>query len=158
MSAPRKTALEYAAAILSVRAYSTAELRKKMFDKEYPASEIYRIIEDFTHKGYLNDALYAESLCSTLSSRGDGKKKIAGKLRMKGIDPEIITQSLAKLDADLPEDEAAWQALSRKRSALLREEDQRKRKEKAIRYLAGRGFSAAAAYKAWERFTNGDDF
>lgn len=157
MTPPRKTALEYAAAVLSIRALSTAELRNKLYKKEYPSSEIRQVIEDFTRKGYLNDALYAESLCSTLTERGDGKKKIAGKLHLKGIDQELIQQTLQGLDAEIPEDEAAWQALQRKKATLLREEDLRKRKEKAIRFLAGRGFSAAAAYGAWERFNQNPD-
>ena len=148
----RKTAIEYAAYLLSVRMYSTAELRKKLLAKEYPFPEVRAVLEDFTRKGYLNDALYAENLCSSLTARGDGKRKIAGKLRSKGIDPEIIAETLRQLDNDLPEDEAAWQALQKKRAALLRESDLQKRKEKAVRYLAGHGFSASAAFTVWERF------
>ena len=148
----KKTALEYAAYLLSVRMYSTAELRKKLLAKEYPFPEIRQVIEDFTCKGYLNDALYAENLCSSLTARGDGKRKIAGKLRMKGIAPELIDETLGKLDREVPEEEAAWQALQKKRAALLRESDPQKRKEKAVRYLSGHGFSASAAFSVWERF------
>ena len=152
MTKAKKTAVEYAASLLGVRMYSTAELRRKMYDREYSGAEIRQVIEDFTRKGYLNDALYAESLCSMHTARGDGKRKIAGKLRTKGIDPEIITETLRQLDNDLPEEEAAWQALQKKRITLLREPDEQKRKEKAVRYLAGRGFSASAAFSVWERF------
>ena len=148
----KKNALEYAAYLLSVRMYSTAELRKKLLAKEYPFPEIRSVLEDFTRKGYLNDALYAENLCSSLTARGDGKRKIAGKLRMKGIAPELIDETLGKLDREVPEEEAAWQALQKKRAALLRESDPQKRKEKAVRYLAGHGFSASAAFSVWERF------
>ena len=148
----KKTALEYAAYLLSVRMYSTAELRKKLLSREYPFPEIRQVIEDFTSKGYLNDALYVENLCSSLTARGDGKRKIAGKLRMKGIAPELIDDTLGKLDLEVPEEEAAWQALQKKRAALLRESDPQKRKEKAVRYLSGHGFSASAAFAVWERF------
>lgn len=152
MTKAKKTAVEYAASLLGVRMYSTAELRRKMYDREYSGAEIRQVIEDFTRKGYLNDALYAESLCSMHTARGDGKRKIAGKLRTKGIDPEIIEETLRQLDNDLPEEDAAWQALQKKRITLLREPDEQKRKEKAVRYLAGRGFSASAAFTVWERF------
>ena len=152
----KKSAPEYAASLLGVRMYSTAELRRKMYDKEYPGAEIRQVIEDFTRKGYLNDALYAENLCSSMTARGDGKRKIAGKLRTKGIDPEIIDETLRQLDNDMPEEEAAWQALQKKRNALLREPDERKCKEKAVRYLAGHGFSASAAFSAWERFRSAE--
>lgn len=157
MTRPRKTALEYAAFLLGVRALSIAELRKKMFAKEYEPHEISRVIEDFTRRGYLNDALYAESLCSNLTERGDGKRKIAGKLRTKGIDPELIKEVLQKLDENIPENEAAWQALQRKKNFLLREPELRKRKEKAVRFLAGHGFSAGAAYAAWTRFSRNEE-
>ena len=152
MTKAKKTAVEYAASLLGVRMYSTAELRRKMYDREYPGAEIRQVIEDFTRKGYLNDALYAENLADAMTARGDGKRKIAGKLRTKGIDPEIISETLQRLDSQIPEEEAAWQALQKKSAALLREKDRQKRKEKAIRYLAGHGFSASAAFSAWERF------
>ena len=71
---------------------------------------------------------------------------------MKGIAPELIDETLGKLDREVPEEEAAWQALQKKRITLLRETDEQKRKEKAVRYLAGRGFSASAAFSVWERF------
>ena len=87
-----------------------------------------------------------------MSARGDGKRKIAGKLRTRGIDPEIIGTILQHLDGDIPEEEAAWQSLQKKKLLLMRESDDRKRKEKAVRYLAGHGFSASAAFSAWERF------
>ena len=148
----KKTAIEYAAYLLGVRMYSTAELRRKMYDREYPGAEIRQVIEDFTRKGYLNDALYAENLCANHAARGDGKRKIAGKLRTKGIDPEVIDSVLRRLDEEQPEEEAAWQALQKKRITLLREPDPQKRKEKAVRHLAGHGFSAGAAFAAWERF------
>ena len=154
MTKAKKTAVEYAASLLGVRMYSTSELRRKMFDKEYPGAEIRQVIEDFTRKGYLNDALYAENLADGMTARGDGKRKIAGKLRTKGIDPEIISETLRRLDSEIPEEEAAWQALQKKSAALLRETDERKRMEKAVRYLAGHGFSASAAFSAWERFQN----
>ena len=148
----KKTATEYAAYLLGVRMYSTAELRKKLYSREYASSEIRQVIEDFSRKGYLNDALYAENLCSSLTARGDGKRKIAGKLRMKGIASELIDEVLGKLDREIPEEEAAWLALQKKRAALLRESDPQKRKEKAVRHLAGHGFSAGAAFAVWERF------
>ena len=48
MTKAKKTAVEYAASLLGVRMYSTAELRRKMYDKEYSGTEIRQVIEDFT--------------------------------------------------------------------------------------------------------------
>ena len=45
MTKAKKTAVEYAAYLLGVRMYSTAELRRKLYDKEYPGAEIRQIQE-----------------------------------------------------------------------------------------------------------------
>lgn len=147
---PRKSAFEYAVNALTRRGHSVAELRKKMKEKLYEAQEIESVLHLLISKGFLNDASYAESLCSILSARGDGKRKIAGKLRMKGIDPELIKETLSSLEEQIPEEEAALASLQKKSSALLREEDPCKRKEKALRFLAGRGFGLQACFRAFE--------
>lgn len=148
----RKSALEYAVSSLTRRAYSVAELRKKMREKLYETQEIEPVLELFISKGFLNDTLYAENLLCALSARGDGKRKIAGKLRLKGIDPQIISQVLDQMEKETPEEEAAFLSLQKKRLTLLRENDLRKRKEKALRHLCSRGFSVSSAFSAWERF------
>lgn len=81
---------------------------------------------------------------------GGGKRKAIQKLRTKGIDSELIKETIAeKEDGNvMTELEAAAGALSRKASAFAREPDPRKRREKALRFLAGRGFSAQVAYEA----------
>ena len=148
----RKSALEYAVHALTRRAYSTAELRKKMLEKQYDCRETGEVLQLFLSRGFLNDTLYAENLVSVLQARGDGKKKIAGKLRLKGIAPEIISSVLEAMEKEIPEEEAAFASLLKKKSSLLREEDARKRKEKALRTLCSRGFSVSSAFSAWDRF------
>ena len=147
---PKKSAMEYAVLLLGRRACSTAELRKKLLAKEYPPQEIARVIADFTARGFLNDQLYAENLAESVYLRGGGKKKAIQKLRLKGIDRETIQDTLSEREenAGKSELEAALAALARKKSAFEREPDLRKRREKALRFLAGRGFSAAVAYDA----------
>lgn len=90
---------------------------------------------------------------------GGGKRKAIQKLRTKGIDSELIKETLAeKEDGNvMTELEAAAGALSRKASAFAREPDPRKRREKALRFLAGRGFSAQVAYEALRKAEQSDD-
>lgn len=148
----RKSALEYAVNALTRRAYSSAELRKKMLEKQYAPQETESVLQLFLAKGFLNDTLYAENMASALQNRGDGKKKIAGKLHLKGISPEIISGVLEAMEQETPEEEAAFVSLLKKKNFLLRETDGRKRKEKALRHLCSRGFSVSSAFSAWERF------
>ena len=147
---PKKSAMEYAILLLGRRACSTAELRKKLLAKEYPPQEIARVIADFTARGFLNDQLYAENLAESVYLRGGGKKKAILKLRLKGIDHETIQNTLSERETEEggSELEAACWALERKKNVFEREPDPRKRREKALRFLAGRGFSAAVAYEA----------
>ena len=147
---PKKSAMEYAVLLLGRRACSTAELRKKMLAKEYPPQEIARVIADFTARGFLNDRLYAENLAESVYLRGGGRRKAIQKLRLRGIDRETIQDTLSEREenAGRSELDAAISALERKKAQFEREADPRKRREKALRFLAGRGFSAAVACEA----------
>ena len=152
--AQKKTAMEYAILLLGLRAYSTAELKKKLYAKEYSTAEISQVIQECTRHGFLNDEHYAENLAAAVYARGGGKRKAIQKLRTKGIDSELIKETLAEKEQRCGSErrsgsvEAAAGALSRKASAFAREPDPRKRREKALRFLAGRGFSAQVAYEA----------
>ena len=46
--AQKKTAMEYAILLLGLRAYSTAELKKKLYAKEYSTAEISQVIQECT--------------------------------------------------------------------------------------------------------------
>ena len=124
-----------------------------MLAREYSVPEIARVLEECTRRGFLNDRAYAESLAESVYLRGGGRNKAARKLQLKGIDREIIENTLAEREADGVGSElsSALAALERKKALFDREPDPRKRREKALRFLAGRGFSAATAYEALNR-------
>ncbi len=160
--------LEYLAFLLSRKAYSICEVRKKMRMKEYASCEIEEAVSSFIRHGFLNDRLFASSLVRTLSSSGYGKRRILAKLREKGVAPEIIKETLEEHEnreellfpgescneegfSD-PESAAAEKALKGKWRTLQNEPDVRKRKEKALRFLAGRGFEAGVCYKVVKQF------
>ncbi|KAK1297598.1 hypothetical protein QJS10_CPB15g01117 [Acorus calamus] len=64
--------------ILAARAYTTAELRKKLRSKnKYPADIISSVVTDLQNRGMLNDDLYAEIFSkSRWLSRSWGPKRI----------------------------------------------------------------------------------
>jgi SOS response regulatory protein OraA/RecX len=87
--------------------------------------------------------------------RGCGPRKIAAKLSKKGVAKELAKEAFESVSAkddvpDLPE--AAKEALSRKLRSFERESDPAKRKAKALRFLAGRGFDSNTSFKALEAF------
>lgn len=170
----RLSPVEYLASLLSRKAYSIEEVRRKMREKEYSVSESEEAVSSFIRHGFLNDSSFAQGLANSLNSAGYGRKRILAKLREKGVDSGIIRSTLSEMDngestplktpflsqeeedtiEEVPdaEESAAIKALKGKWRSLKQEEDPRKRKEKALRFLAGRGFEPRICYKVLNRF------
>lgn len=160
---------DYAVRLLARRSYSIASLRKKMLEKEYDETAVGEVIRRFVRCGYLNDHLFAESLAGSLHNAGYGRKRIIAKLREKGVPRDTIKETLEKMEEkeeDTPlfssvpeknlhasdgENSAAVKALKSKWRTWKKESDIRKKKEKALRFLAGRGFEAGICYHALDQ-------
>lgn len=138
-----------------------------MLEKQYDETVTGEVIRRFIQCGYLNDHLFAESLAGSLHSAGYGKKRIIAKLREKGVPQEITRETLERMEekenerplftSSVPdntdpaadgESSAAVKALKSKWRTWKKEPDIRKKKEKALRFLAGRGFEAGICYRA----------
>jgi SOS response regulatory protein OraA/RecX len=71
---------------LGLRAYSAADLKKKLIGKKYPIEVVDKVIDDFQIRGFVNDSLYAESFTrSRWSSLSWGPRRIKQALFKKGI-------------------------------------------------------------------------
>ena len=139
MEIENSEALNKAFELLSRRAHSTKELRDKLYKREYTKREIEKAIAECERLGFLNDKLFAADYASELAGQGKGAYVIKMKLRRKGLTEQYIEQALEKLgDCDL---ENAEYALQRKIRSLINEPDINKRRQKAYRFLAYRGFS-----------------
>ncbi len=132
--------LERAMRLLSVRAHTERELTQKLRRYDYSRSEITDTIAECRKHGFLNDELLAEDYAQILSERGSGQRMIGFQLRRRGLKPELVTAALEKSAEN--ELDSARRALEYKLRLLTRESDPRKKREKAFRFLAGRGFSA----------------
>jgi regulatory protein len=139
MEIENSEALNKAFDLLSRRAHSTKELRDKLYKREYTKREIEKAVAECDRMGLLNDELFAADYASELAGQGKGAYVIKMKLRKKGLAEQHIEQALEKLgDCEL---ENAEYALQRKMSSLINEPDINKRRQKAYRFLAYRGFS-----------------
>lgn len=96
---------------------------------------------------YLNDTDYAKDFIEgrTLSSRPRGKFMLRRELKTKGIHPELIEKILDETELD---EEAIATETLKKRMKLFEKHPPRKQKEKAMRFLASRGFKFDSIYKA----------
>ncbi len=135
--------------LLARRAHSTKELRNKLYKREYSKRDIDTVIAECERLGFLNDELFAADYAAELSGQGKGAFKIKMKLRDKGLSEENIEKALKKIAGS--EEERAIQALKGKLRSLIHEEDINKRRQKAYRFLAYRGFSSDIIAKIMDK-------
>ncbi|MBQ6351979.1 MAG: regulatory protein RecX [Lentisphaeria bacterium] len=145
---PKKaiSALDKAMRLLAVRAYSTNELTQRLFRSGFPPDEVEAAVRECEKRHYLNDRLFAEDCAEMWLERGHGARSIRHKLYQRGVPAELAAAAIAGTEEQEPE--AACTAIRSKLPSLLREPDPRKRRAKALRFLAGRGFTGNAAAAA----------
>ena len=147
--------MEAAAAFLSVRSRSVEETRRRLRHLGYPPALCDQVVERLVELHYLDDLEFARAW---IESRDRARPRGAGALRrelqLKGIADDTIAAVLeqraqaaversdpdhgAALDADR---EAARKLVARRSSALRREADPQRRRQKAYALLARNGFA-----------------
>lgn len=105
-------------------------------------------VTNFTRMGLLNDDAYLQGMVTSLRRRGASAQAIAAKLAMKGINQDLVSAMLQKIDADTgvqqPEMVAALLLSRRKKFGPFRVKmDVDKNKELAALARAGFGFDIA---------------
>lgn len=154
MNEEETTVMKNAIRLLARRAHSSRELTDKLMARGYHYPTVLKIINECKRHGYLNDELFTENYANELASRGQGAFKIRNKLREKGLPAELIKEKLNELDEVSPPDERAYQALQSKLHSLRRENDPRKRREKAYRFLVSRGFTTDTIRQVIDKMEN----
>lgn len=131
--------------LLGRRDYTAVELKQRLLDKEYTASDVADAIEALTTDGSINDARVAAAHVRVASQvKGRGRMRIRQELMARGVAKSIAEAALAELPAD---DEAAaiQKFLARKR--VPEKLDQHAR-NKVFQQLMRKGFTSDAISKA----------
>ena len=149
MDKPKKSAMEKAMRLLSRRALSERELLNKLCAAGYPFREARDAVAECRKRGYVNDEAFAADYTELLAGRCLGGRRIRLALRKRGIPAELQEEPLEA--AAETEAERASEALAYKLRLLARETDPRRKREKAFRFLIGRGFSCESCRTALER-------
>jgi regulatory protein len=156
--------MEAAAAFLAVRPRSVEETRQRLVALGYQSELVEAVVERLVEIGYLDDEEFARAWVESRDrARPRGEHALRLELGRKGIERQTIDAVLDQRtgavhsravftaaadtgvgpDEPSPEDAdmaAAERLLARRRSALLREPDPRKRRAKAYALLARNGF------------------
>lgn len=157
-----KTPLEVAAAILTKRAQTRAELRRKLLKREEFTVEIVEAaLTKLEEMGFLSDRRYTEDFVRIMRERSYGDRRIMEKLLFKGVDKELVEEILHADVGNRDPFDDAMALLERRARKLDRVDDPQKRNQRILCMLAGRGFSPEIAYraiKAWaQRPKNEED-
>jgi regulatory protein len=110
---------------------------------EIGAQMVDALIARYLEKGLLNDHTYAAQAASSLARRGASRYSIAGKLAQKGVDRELVSQTISDLDEEGESSElaAACALARRKRMGPYRTPDKRSDfRDKDLASMARAGF------------------
>jgi regulatory protein len=163
--------MEAAAMFLAVRPRSVDETRRRLLHLGYRQELVDTVIERLLGLRYLDDDEFArawvesrdrarprgeQALRRELSIKGIGRERIAAVLAERAVGGEPNADSGPGSDAGpgSPDRAAAERLLERRRSALMREVDPQKRRNRAYSLLARNGFdpdtcrSAVTAFEA----------
>ena len=94
-----RRAKEKALWLISYRDHSEGELRQKL-RKDYGEEAVDKAIEKLKELGLISDENFAKKYAESLSHKHLSQRQIQQKLRLKGIDKELTTETVEELDLD----------------------------------------------------------
>jgi SOS response regulatory protein OraA/RecX len=121
---------EVALRALRHRDRSRHELDQRLAQAGIPADERDEALDRLVASGLVSDKRFATGRARTLADRGAGNDLIRTDLRRRGVAAEAVEEAIAGLE---PEDTRAARLYERRGSDA-----------KALRYVAGKGFSREA--------------
>lgn len=145
--------------LLSFRARSRLELRRRLQRKGHDDAAVDRALVRLTRQGLLDDASFARQWARDQMARSPvGPRRLISGLIRSGVDPdlarEVAAQALAQaappVDGEDSETALAWQALQGRLARGFDPGDPGDRR-RAFNFLLRRGFSAEAAGRALRR-------
>jgi len=143
----RRSCLAAAVMLLSYRQRSERELRERLRRKGFAKPPVDESIARLRELGYVNDASFARFYTETRqSSRPSSQRLLAIELRRKGVEASIAEEATA----DVSDEEAAYDAASRRLSGL-RDHEYGRFRERLGSFLTRRGFSYDVARRTIDR-------
>lgn len=140
-------ARQYAFLLLKFRPRSTQEICARLKKKKFAPQTIQETIFFLEDKDFLNDRDFAKSWMEFRLKKPFGLRRIKEELNLKGIDPEIIDETIAEIKKDYTEEDIVA-GLAQARWSKLKGIDSQKAKQRIFGYLMRRGFSPEVVVNA----------
>jgi regulatory protein len=141
---------------LAAQARSRSELAEALAAKAVPAEVSTAVLDRFEEVGLVDDTAFAEAwIQSRQTSRGLSRRALRQELRRKGVDDDVIAESLDALD---PDDElAAARRLVERKLRVTRHLDASVRIRRLSGVLARKGYPAGLAFRVVREAIAGED-
>jgi regulatory protein len=150
---------DYAIKALGRRMRSESELRRLMKARAIPdasgEASIAAVLGRLKEHGYLNDAAFAETYARLRQeNEKQGQRRVRNDLQQKGLNSELITETLDARYGQIDEEVLARQHLERKR---IRKPENPKETARVMRRLMTAGFSTRVIYKILRQWNVPDE-
>ena len=144
-----RQAYALAVRLLGSRDHSSAELARKLGQRDVDEASTESALAELRAAGYLDDERFAHALAEQRMNQGRGPMAIRAKLRERGIDGGLADEAIGALGADWVE--RAGHVLASRFDAAAVADDEPRSRAKIARFLQGRGFSTGDALRALDR-------
>jgi regulatory protein len=140
---------DYAVKALGRRMRTEAELHRLMQARVEPGERgeavIRNVVARLKEYGYLDDAAFAETYARLRQENEKlGSRRVRQDLKMKGVKPDLVEETLDARYGATDEEALARQHLERKR---IRKPENEKETARIMRRLVAAGFSTSVIYK-----------
>lgn len=135
-------AYEYALNLLSARAYSTRNLRRKLVGKEFDPDEVETTIARLLESGLIDDAKFGREFArQKLVVGGSSLRRVEQDLAKRGIPADLARQSVvAVVDEEGVDTLALCERAALKKLKSLAGLDEVTKKRRLFGFLARRGY------------------
>jgi regulatory protein len=131
---------------LAARAQSRQELADALDQRGVPDDVASRLLDRFTEIGLVDDQAFAKAWVeSRQASRGLSRRALGLELRRKGIDRELVADSLASVDENAEYDAA--RSLVERKLRSTRNAEPQARWRQLVGLLARRGYSPSLSMR-----------
>ena len=143
-------ALQYAFRLLKYRLRSEYELIQRLKRKGFSDQDINQTISYLKERAWVNDYEFARIWVESRIKKPLGVYRLRQELRLKGIDKDLIEQTLKDASKRYSEEDMIKQIISQ-RWKRLKNIPTRKAKQRLFLYLLQRGFSSDTIREAIEQ-------
>ena len=129
--------------LLTFRARSARELRRRLVEKGVTAERADRVITKLREVGLIDDADFARQLTRSKMSAGASRRRVHQELFKRGVPREVADEAVEQVVAEDGLSEAeSIERIARKKWRSLASVDESTRRRRLFAFLARRGFDS----------------